>query len=218
MSDTVDVLWKTPQWQELPDLPGATLRFAPAAFEADEVLLQSLCGQIPWERHHVRLYGREIPSPRLSCWIGDADAVYTYSRVRYEPRPWTPLLAQLRRGLVDIAGADFNSVLCNLYRDGQDSMGWHSDAEAELGPQPLIASLSLGATRRFRLRHKRDTALKLELDLPAGSLLLMSGTTQREYRHDLPKAPRVTQPRLNLTFRQVLGTLAPELRSGARAG
>lgn len=209
MSDVARVLWKKLQWQELPDLPGATLRFAPAAFEAGDALLQALCAQIAWERHHLRLFGREIPSPRLSCWVGDADAVYTYSRVRYEPRPWTPLLAELRRGLVDIASADFNSVLCNLYRDGQDSMGWHSDAEAELGPQPLIASLSLGATRCFRLRHKHDAALKLELDLPAGSLLLMSGTTQREYRHDLPKAARVTQPRLNLTFRQVLGKPTP---------
>lgn len=205
MSGTTGILWKTLQWQEFPELPGATLRFAPAAFEADEALLQALCAQIAWERHHLRLFGREIPSPRLSCWIGDADAVYTYSRVRYEPRPWTPLLAELRRGLAEITAADFNSVLCNLYRDGQDSMGWHSDAEAELGPQPLIASLSLGATRRFRLRHKRDAALKLELALPAGSLLLMSGTTQREYQHDLPKAPRVLLPRLNLTFRRVLG-------------
>lgn len=215
MGGTDGIFWNTLQWQELPDLPGATLRFAPAVFKADEPLLQALCAQISWERHHLRLFGREIPSPRLSCWIGDADAAYTYSRVRYEPRPWTPLLTELRRGVGEIAAADFNSVLCNLYRNGQDSMGWHSDAEAELGPRPLIASLSLGATRRFRLRHKRDPALKLELDLPAGSLLLMSGTTQREYRHDLPKAPRVMTPRLNLTFRQVLGTPKPGSRERA---
>src|SRR6478735_5641193 len=106
----------------------------------------------------------------------------------------------------------YNSVLCNLYRDGRDSMGWHSDDEAELGPQPCIASLSLGATRRFRLRHRRDPEQRLELDLVSGSLLLMTGATQRNYRHDLPKSARVTKPRINLTFRAIV--IIPDQKAG----
>lgn len=198
------VQWREPRWQSLAVPAGAELRLGLGLLADPDALLPLLRAEIPWEQHRLRLYGREVASPRLSCWMGDADAVYTYSRTRFVPRPWTALVAALRDGLQALSAQRFNSVLCNLYRDGNDSMGLHSDDEAELGPQPLIASLSLGATRRFRLRHKRDPARKLELDLPAGSLLLMSGTTQQEYRHELPKALRVKQARLNLTFRQVV--------------
>lgn len=202
-TDNNAVVWKMPQWQPLPQLPGAQLRLALDVLERPADLLAQLQREIPWEQHRLRLFGREIPAPRLSCWVGDAEAVYTYSRVRFEPRPWSPLLSALRRGVAEMAAADFNSVLCNLYRDGNDAMGWHSDDEAELGPQPLIASLSLGAVRRFRLRHKRDADARLEIALPSGSVLLMGGDTQRHYRHDLPRALRVRLPRLNLTFRQI---------------
>lgn len=196
--------WQTPCWQALPVLPGAQLRFATGLFADAPALFAQLYAEIPWEQHRLRIFGREVDSPRLSCWIGDADAVYTYSRTRFEPRPWTPTLAALRPGLAALCAQDFNSVLCNLYRNGRDSMGWHSDAEAELGPEPLIASLSFGATRRFRLRGRADPSQRLELDLPAGSLLLMGGATQRHCRHDLPRAPRVSGARINLTFRRVL--------------
>ncbi len=195
--------WRAPQWQTLPALPGATLRFATCLFDDPAALFARLRAEIDWEQHHLKIFGRTLASPRLSCWIGDADAVYTYSRTRFEPRPWTPLLAAMRASLRERCAQDFNSVLCNLYRDGRDSMGWHSDDEPELGDEPTIASLSLGATRRFRLRHRRDPSLRLELDLPAGSLLVMAGATQRHYRHDLPRALRVTEPRLNLTFRHI---------------
>lgn len=200
---TASLQWQPPRWQTLSPLPGATLRFATDLFADPAALFAQLRAEIAWEQHHLRIFGRTLASPRLSCWIGDADAVYTYSRTRFEPRPWTPLLATLRAALRDCCAQDFNSVLCNLYRDGRDSMGWHSDDEPELGAEPTIASLSLGATRRFRLRHKRDPSLCRELDLPAGSLLVMSGATQRNYRHDLPRALRVAGPRLNLTFRCV---------------
>lgn len=196
--------WREPRWQSLAVPAGADLRLGLDVLAEPEVLLQALRAELPWEQFRLRLYGREVASPRLSCWIGDADAVYTYSRTRFVPRPWTPLLAALRDGLATLTAQCFNSVLCNLYRDGNDSMGLHSDDEPELGPQPLIASLSLGATRRFRLRHKRDPARRLELDLPSGSLLVMSGTTQQEYRHELPRALRVKQARMNLTFRRII--------------
>lgn len=185
-------------------LPGAQLSYRadwlPAA-EAD-ALYAALMVSIPWERHRLRLFGREIEAPRLSCWIGDSRATYTYSRVRFDPRPWPPVLAVLRARLQEACGARFNSVLANRYRDGRDSMGWHSDDEPELGAEPLIASVSLGGVRRFRLRARGGGA-GLSLDLAHGSLLLMAGATQRLYRHDLPKTRAAVTPRINLTFRYV---------------
>ena len=163
--------------------------------------------EVAWELHRLRLFGREVDSPRLSCWIGDPEAIYTYSGTRFSPHPWTSACSELRDRVGVLCGERYNSVLCNLYRDGRDSMGWHSDDETELGPQPCIASLSLGATRRFRLRHRRDPALRLELELAPGSLLLMRGSTQRNYRHDLPKRAGVIEPRINLTFRVVAGAI-----------
>jgi alkylated DNA repair dioxygenase AlkB len=193
-------------WQTLP-LPGAELSWWPQwlrPMEAD-ALLAELQATIPWETHRIRIYGREVDSPRLSCWIGDEDATYVYSRTRFEPRPWTPALLALRERLEMACGAPFNSVLANLYRNGHDSMGWHSDNESELGQQPVIASLSLGAVRRFRLKPRRaDGARDIHaIELGHGSLLRMAGDTQRLYLHDLPKTSASVGPRLNLTFRQL---------------
>ena len=197
------------EFAELPGaalhLPGALLRYAPAflvAAEAD-ALFGALRAEIAWERHHVRLFGRTLPAPRLSCWIGDAGSAYTYSRVRFEPRPWPPVLAALRAYLQHACAARFNSVLANLYRDGRDAMGWHSDDEPELGDDPLIASLSLGAERRFVLRARSGDA-RFALTLQHGSLLLMGGGCQRLYRHALPRTRTVVGSRINLTFRQVV--------------
>jgi alkylated DNA repair dioxygenase AlkB len=158
----------------------------------------------------IRLFGREVASPRLSCWIGDPGTAYVYSRTRFEPQPWPPALAALRMRVARACGADFNSVLANLFRDGRDAMGWHSDDEAELGPAPVIASLSLGAVRRFLFRPRhvrgvRPAGRTLELALPHGSLLRMSGATQRYYEHALPRAARIREPRINLTFRRIVG-------------
>ena len=194
-------------WQTF-DLPGADVRLMQfCAADAAHLWFDRLHREVSWERHRLRLFGREVDSPRLSCWIGDADAVYTYSGTRFVPHPWTPACAELRQKISVLCGERYNSVLCNLYRDGRDSMGWHSDDEAELGPEPRIASLSLGATRRFRLRHRRDAGQRLELELVSGSLLLMAGATQRNYRHDLPKSARVAAPRINFTFRVVTSAI-----------
>lgn len=191
------------QWQALPDLPGAELRLATGLFADPAALFTRLREEIAWEQHHLVLFGRRVASPRQSLWIGDPDAVYTYSGTRFTPHAWTPTLTQLRERVEALCAHRFNSVLCNLYRDGRDSMGAHSDDEPELGPTPTIASLSFGAVRRFRLRHKHDPAAQLVLELPPGSLLVMAGATQRNYRHDLPRALRVHEPRINLTFRQI---------------
>ena len=157
-----------------------------------------------WEQRAIRIFGQEIPQPRLTAWYGDAAARYTYSGLAWEPRLWTPALLALRQRIETATGAHFNSVLLNHYRHGRDSMGWHADDEPELGPAPTIASLSLGATRRFRLRPRAGLGHPpFGLDLPSGSLLLMRGPTQQHWQHALPKTARPVAARLNLTFRWV---------------
>ena len=184
------------------DLPGACVAFDPDWLGAGEAwaLFEALHAQLPWERHRITVYGRTLDAPRLSCWIGDA--AYTYSGTRFDPHPWPGALADVRARLERELHAGFNSVLANLYRDGRDRLGFHRDNEPELGPEPVIASLSLGATRRFRLRNSASKA-SLGLDLTHGSLLVMSGATQRNYQHAVPDTARAVGPRINLTFRRV---------------
>lgn len=172
--------------------------------EEAEVLFGALMAQVRWEVHRIVMFGRQVDSPRLSCWIGDPGTGYVYSRTRFEPRPWPPALAALRARVDAAAGVAMNSVLANLYRDGRDAMGWHSDDEPELGQRPVIASLSLGGTRRFAVRHRRDVGRKFTIELPPGSLLLMSGESQAAWKHALPRTARPVPPRINLTFRRVL--------------
>lgn len=175
--------------------------FLPAA-EAD-ALFTCLLATIAWEQGQIRLFGKEIPEPRLSAWYGDPGTVYSYSGKTLAPLPWTPELQDLRTRISAHCGTAFNSVLLNLYRNGHDSMGAHSDDEPELGPAPTIASLSLGAERRFTLRHKREPERRHELCLGHGSLLLMSPPTQAHWKHALPKASKCDAPRINLTFRAI---------------
>jgi alkylated DNA repair dioxygenase AlkB len=189
-------------------LPAADLAFDPHFLSPTlaQALLEDLSAAVPWEQRSIRLFGRELAQPRLTAWYGDPGAAYSYSGLHWVPRPWRQQLQTLRRRVEVVTGHRFNSVLLNLYRDGRDSMGWHADDEAELGLTPVIASLSLGATRRFRLRPRPDTAGEaFGLDLPGGSLLLMRPPTQAHWQHALPKTSRSVGPRLNLTFRWVEG-------------
>lgn len=181
---------------------GARLVFEPswlAPAEADAAFA-TLRATIAWEKRPIRIMGREVMQPRLTAWYGDR--AYTYSGVTLAPEPWTPLLRALRDRLAGELETDFSSVLCNLYRDGNDSMGMHADDEPELGDNPIIASVSLGATRRFVLREKKGKS-GTELDLGHGSLLVMGGTTQHVYRHGLPKTKKPVGERINLTFRRI---------------
>ncbi len=184
-------------------LHGAQLLLNAQAWPATQAdaLLAALQAEIHWQPLHLTLFGRRIAAPRLACWIGDADAVYTYSRTRFVPQPWTATTAQLRDELRQQLGLRFNSVLANLYRDGRDGMGWHSDDEPELGDEPVIASLSFGASRTLRLRTRKERTAALSIELGHGSLLLMAGRTQQNYQHALPPRTRVRGPRINLTFR-----------------
>jgi alkylated DNA repair dioxygenase AlkB len=174
----------------------------PAAAAA--ALRARLVAEVPWTVHRIRMFGRWVDSPRLSCWMGDPKARYRYSGALFEPEPWHPAIEALLPRLEAACGARFNSVLLNRYRDGGDSMGWHSDDEPELGPAPVIASLSLGAERRFLLRMRADHAVKTEWRLADGDLLVMRGDCQRVAQHALPKMAGVKGERINLTFRWVM--------------
>ena len=187
---------------DTPALPGIALQRAWLVPDEASALFEKLLEAVPWDVHRIRMFGREVASPRLSCWIGDRDASYRYSGTRLTPHPWPKALQPLRERLQTELGASFNSVLANLYRDGRDAMGWHRDDEPELGDAPLIASLSLGASRRFVL--KDDAGLRHVFELSAGDLLLMSGDSQQRYRHALPRTARPVGPRINLTFRRIL--------------
>ncbi|HVF34858.1 MAG TPA: alpha-ketoglutarate-dependent dioxygenase AlkB [Candidatus Saccharimonadia bacterium] len=187
------------------ELRDAALRFDPDFVPAVEraALFVALRDGITWETHVIRLFGRDIPSPRLSCWIGDPGTGYVYSGTQFEPHEWSPALLDLRDRVAAATGARFNSVLANRYRDGRDSMGFHADDEPELGREPVIASLSVGATRRFVLRHRTRKREHFALDLNDGSLLVMAGATQRHWNHALPKTARPVGERINLTFRWI---------------
>jgi alkylated DNA repair dioxygenase AlkB len=186
---------------------GGALAFDPAwlPFAEADARFAALRASIPWSQGTITMFGRLVLEPRLTAWFGDAD--YTYSGRTVGAAPWTAELAELRDLVSRAAGAPFNAVLLNLYRDGNDSMGMHSDDEPELGPNPTIASVSLGATRRFVLSPKTKSVRRdgtYELELGHGSLLVMSGECQHRYRHGVPKAPSSLGERINLTFRRVL--------------
>ena len=166
----------------------------------NDTVLARLLAETDWKAEHITLFGRQVLQPRLTAWHGDAP--YTYSGLRLEPLPFTPLQREIKAAVEAASGRRFNSVLLNYYRDGADSMGMHSDDEAELGPSPAIASLSFGAARTFILRHKR-TKQTLKVDLTSGSLLLMTGATQHHWQHGINKSGRPMGPRINLTFRYI---------------
>jgi len=170
--------------------------------EAERISFAGLRDELPWQQNHLHMFGRKIPEPRLVAWIGDPGAGYSYSGINLEPTPWTHTIAPLREVCQSLADIEFNSVLANLYRDGNDSVDWHADDEPELGNEPIIASLSLGAWRRFDLRH-RTSGETIRVDLPPGSVVVMSGRCQAEWMHRIAKTKRPVGPRINLTFRTI---------------
>jgi len=180
-------------------------RLWPAAFEPEDAsrLFDALRAGIHWRQEEIVIFGQRRRVPRLVAWHGDPGANYRYSGTDHVPEPWTPELERLRARAGQLSGAAFNAVLLNLYRDGRDGMGWHADDEPELGRDPVIASVSLGATRRFCLRHRRRKDLRLDVPLTHGSLLIMSGATQHNWVHALPKTATPVGERINLTFRRI---------------
>lgn len=174
--------------------------FTPAESDA---LFTDLTATIAWEQKPIMFMGKQVMQPRLTAWYGDEGKSYTYSGLTVQPMTWTPTLLTMKARVETLAGITFNSVLLNRYRTGQDSVGWHSDDEPELGTNPVIASVSLGAARNFQFKHKHNPDLKLTIELMHGSLLLMRGTTQDFWKHQIPKTTKVLAPRINLTFRVI---------------
>ena len=165
----------------------------------------NLNNSIQWKQEEMNMYGRVVKLPRKTAWYGDSDKEYSFSGIKLKPKGWTPELKEIKEKIELLANVQFNSVLLNLYRDGNDKISWHTDAEKELGENPVIASISLGATRTFQLRHF-DTREIINIDLPHGSLLIMQGSLQHYWKHQLKPAKKneIIGKRINLTFREII--------------
>ncbi|HRH02325.1 MAG TPA: alpha-ketoglutarate-dependent dioxygenase AlkB [Bacteroidia bacterium] len=167
-----------------------------------DLLLKNLRDNILWKQESMNMYGKKIDFPRLTAWYGNNDKPYSFSGITLQPHPWTAEIKTIKEKIEPISKTVFNSVLLNLYRDGNDSISWHTDAEKELGINPVIASVNFGATRKFQLRHIK-TKEKLEIELTNGSLLIMQGALQHFWQHQVPKTSKVVGERINLTFREI---------------
>ncbi len=160
--------------------------------------------KVQWEQPTIKLFGKAFLSPRLTAWYGDNQAIYHYSGIKNIPKSWFLELLQLKSLIEKFSYEEFNSVLINWYRNHHDSMGWHADDEKELGINPVIASVSLGETRKFVMRHKYHKKLKVIIPLENGSLLIMKGCTQHHWEHSVPKQSKLCFDRINLTFRKII--------------
>lgn len=192
--------------QQIHELGDATIKEFPFAFtkRASDKYLKDLIDETSWQQDTLWIAGREITVPRLQCWVGDRGSNYGYSGIRLEPKPWTDSILTIKERVESLTNEQFNSVLLNYYRDGQDSVSWHADDEKELGQYPIIASVSFGAHRKFQLRPKaKDDKRRFQMELRHGSVLLMSNTLQNKWLHQLPKVSGLEESRINLTFRKI---------------
>ena len=187
------------------DLPDAEIIYYPQFYDKEQadIIFTELVKDIPWQQDEIRVYGKIHPQPRLTALFGNEGKPYSYSNITMQPHPWNSLLQKLKTEIEKISETIFTTVLLNQYRDGKDSNGWHADNEKELGTNPVIASLSFGAERTFQLKHNLDKDLKKNIILQHGSLLLMKGTTQHFWKHQIPKTAKPISPRINLTFRVI---------------
>jgi alkylated DNA repair dioxygenase AlkB len=185
------------------DLPDAEIIYYPQFFDKEQadIIFAELVKEIPWQQDEIRVYGKIHPQPRLTALFGNEGKPYSYSNITMQPHPWNSLLQKLKTEIENVADVNFTTVLLNQYRDGKDSNGWHADNEKELGINPVIASLSFGAERTFQLKHNLDKDLKKSIVLQHGSLLIMKGTTQHYWKHQIPKTTKPIGPRINGTFR-----------------
>lgn len=187
------------------DLPDAEVIYFPTFLNANESsdLFQQLMTETPWQHDAITLFGKTHPQPRLTAFYGAEDLSYSYSNIKMNANLWTFTLLKLKSEIEKKAATSFNSVLLNLYRNGKDSNGWHADNEKELGINPIIASVTLGSERFFHLKHINNPEHKCKIKLENGSLLLMKGSTQHYYKHQIPKTMQEVEPRINLTFRTI---------------
>lgn len=186
-------------------LPDSEIFYFPETYNSVEAaaFFLELKNTIPWQQDTIKIFGKTHQQPRLTALFGIEGKPYSYSNITMQPHHFTPFLELIKKKVEQITGATFNTVLLNYYRDGKDSNGWHADNEKELGINPVIASLSFGAARIFHLKHKSIASHKKQILLENGSLLLMKGTTQHFWKHQIPKTNKVIGPRINLTFRTI---------------
>lgn len=187
------------------DLPDAEVIYFPSFLDAEQSasIYQHLTAETPWRNDSITLFGKTHPQPRLTAFYGADNLNYSYSNIKMQANAWTETLLDIKNQIELKAQTTFNCVLINLYRDGKDSMGWHADDEKELGLNPVIASVTLGSERFFHLKHNKNPEHKCKIKLENGSLLLMKGTTQHFYKHQIPKTTQIIGPRINLTFRTI---------------
>lgn len=178
----------------------------PAFFTKAEsdMYLQTLLSEIEWKQEPIKIFGKTVMQPRLTAWYGDGDKTYTYSGITMQPRNWSPVLKTIKEKIETVSPVKFTSALLNLYRNGLDSMGWHRDNEKELGRNPVIASVSFGGTRTFKLRNYHNKTIVKSIELTHGSLLLMQGETQHYWEHQIPKTSAPVKERINITFRVIV--------------
>lgn len=188
-----------------PKLPFGLMEYFPAVFSPGESysFMETFINNVPWLQRTMPMYGKDVITPRLTAWYGDAGKSYTFSGTKFDPLPWTDELLQIKHEVEKTTKASFNTVLLNYYRNGNDSVAWHSDDEYELGNNPVIASVSLGQARRFDVRNKTDHAQKYAIELQNGSLLLMKGDMQHYWEHRIAKSNKILAGRINLTFRVI---------------
>ena len=184
-------------------LPTDLLDYRPEVFTAaeSEQLMRKFIAEMPWQQKLIKMYDKKVLTPRLTIWIGDTGKDYTYSGEKHNPLPWTKELLMIKNRIEPLAGTTFNSVLLNYYRDGNDSVAWHSDNENSLGEHPVVASVTFGQVRSFDIRNKKDHSLKFSVKLENGSYLLMKGGLQENWEHRIAKSTKPMKPRVNLTFR-----------------
>lgn len=188
------------------ELPDARLRLYKNFFDKKEAehYYKILYSQIPWQQDPITVFGKTYPQPRLTALHALNDKPYTYSGIRMQPHKMTPELSEIYQRISLHSPVQFTTVLLNLYRNGNDSNGWHADNEKELGKSPVVASVSLGASRFFHIKHRTIKELRFKIKLDAGSLLFMEGAMQEKWLHQLPKTAKPKEPRINLTFRKII--------------
>jgi alkylated DNA repair dioxygenase AlkB len=187
------------------NLPDAAIIYYPNFFSKEEsdIIFDELTNDIPWQQDDIKVFGKVHPQPRLTALFGNQGKSYSYSNITMQPHAWNPFLQKIKSKVENISVANFSTVLLNLYRNGKDSNGWHADNEKELGVNPIIASVSFGTERVFQLKHNTIPNLKQNIILEHGSLLLMKGTTQHFWKHQIPKTAKPIGSRINLTFRLI---------------
>ena len=188
------------------DLSDSAIELHEHFFDAQESgsIMQALISEIDWKQYQIKIFGKTLDQPRLTAYYGEDHPYYAYSNIKLQPIPFTPILLSIKNKIEALTLEKFNGVLLNYYRNGDDSMGWHADDEKELGTNPVIASLSFGASRNFQLQHSLDKSIsKATIVLNDASLLIMKGVTQHFWKHQIPKQKN-KGPRINLTFRKII--------------